>query len=178
MGSQRVGHDWVDFHFTSKFQIPVLINSRDLPLEIYWTNTFIYLFNTNTHMCVLASFLQSCPTPYDPMDCSLPGSSVHRILWARILEWVAVPSSRESSQPRDRNCVSYVSCIGSQVLYTGALWEAQYSHQCSKNTHIYIFTKVCIKDIHCSNSGIITNGSKYLLISVLYIHIVEHYTIQ
>ena len=41
---------------------------------------------------------QSCPTPFDPMDCT-PGSSVHGILQARILEWVAIPFSRESSQP-------------------------------------------------------------------------------
>ena len=45
---------------------------------------------------------QSCPTLCDPMDGSLPGSSVHGILQTRILEWVAVPFSRESSQPRDR----------------------------------------------------------------------------
>ena len=37
---------------------------------------------------------QLCPTLWDPMDCSPPGSSVHGILWARILEWVAMPSSR------------------------------------------------------------------------------------
>ena len=42
-----------------------------------------------------------CPTLCDPMDCSPPGSSVHRILQARILEWVAMPSPRGSSQPRD-----------------------------------------------------------------------------
>ena len=41
---------------------------------------------------------QSCPTPFDPMDCT-PCSSVHGILQARILEWVAIPFSRESSQP-------------------------------------------------------------------------------
>ena len=40
---------------------------------------------------------QSCPTLCDPMDCSPPGSSVHRILQARILEWVAMPSSGGSS---------------------------------------------------------------------------------
>ena len=51
---------------------------------------------------------QSCPTLYDPMDCSLPGSSVHGILQARVLEWVAVSFSRGSSQPRDR---TRVSCI-------------------------------------------------------------------
>ena len=51
------------------------------------------------------------------MDCSPPGSSVHGILQASILEWVAMPSSRRSSWPRNRTCVSYVSCIGSWVLY-------------------------------------------------------------
>ena len=44
---------------------------------------------------------QSCLTLCDPTDCSLPGSSVHGILEAGILEWVAMPFSRESSQPRD-----------------------------------------------------------------------------
>jgi len=51
---------------------------------------------------VLCLVAQSCPTLCNPMDCNLPGSSVHRILQARILEWVAMPSSRGSSQPRDR----------------------------------------------------------------------------
>ena len=49
---------------------------------------------------------QSCPILCDPMDCSPPGSSVHGILQARTLEWVAMPSSRGSSRPRDRTCVS------------------------------------------------------------------------
>ena len=52
---------------------------------------------------------QSCPTICDPMDCSLPGSSVHGILQARILEWVAVPFSRGSSQPRDQMKVSRIA---------------------------------------------------------------------
>ena len=51
------------------------------------------------------------------VDCSLPSSSVHGILQARILEWVAMPSSRGSSQPRDQTHVSYISYIGRQVLY-------------------------------------------------------------
>ena len=51
---------------------------------------------------------QSCPTLSDPMDCSLPGSSVHGTLQGRVLEWVVIPSSRGSSQPRDRTCVSYI----------------------------------------------------------------------
>ena len=52
-----------------------------------------------TYVC--AKLHQLCPTLFNPMDRSLPGSSVHGILQARILDWVAVPSSRGSSQPRD-----------------------------------------------------------------------------
>ena len=59
---------------------------------------------------------QPCPTPCGPMDCSPPGSSVHRILQARILEWVAVPSFRGSSQPRGQTHVCCgSSCIALQV---------------------------------------------------------------
>ena len=66
-------------------------------------------------MC--AKSLQLCPTLCDPMYYSPPGSSVHGILQARKLEWAAVPPSRGSSPPSDRTCVSYISCIGRQVLY-------------------------------------------------------------
>ena len=51
------------------------------------------------------------------MDCSLWGSSVHGILQGRILEWVAIPYTRGSSQPRDQTWVSYVSRIGRQIFY-------------------------------------------------------------
>ena len=50
----------------------------------------------------------SCSTLCDPMDCSLPGSSLHGILQARVLEWVAIAFSRGSSQPRDRTWVSRI----------------------------------------------------------------------
>ena len=60
-----------------------------------------------------------------PMDCSPPGSSVHGILQARILEWVAISFSRGSSQPKDRICISCVSCIGRQLLYRCSTWEAK-----------------------------------------------------
>ena len=49
------------------------------------------------HLCVRANLLQSCPTLCDPMDCSPPDSSIHGILQARKLRWVAMPSSRGSS---------------------------------------------------------------------------------
>ena len=54
-------------------------------------------------MLIARSIAQLCPTLCNPMDYSLPGPSVHGILQARILEWVATPSSRGSSWPRNRN---------------------------------------------------------------------------
>ena len=55
------------------------------------------------NMCVLVA--QSCPSLCNPMDYSSPGSSVHGLLQTRILEWVAIPFSRGSSQPRDQTQV-------------------------------------------------------------------------
>ena len=66
---------------------------------------------------VCAKSLQLCTALCDPMDCSPSGSSVHGILQARILEWVAIPFSKGSSWPRDRTHISYVSYIGRQILY-------------------------------------------------------------
>ena len=57
--------------------------------------------------------VQSCPTLYNPMNCSLEGSSVHGILQARILEWVAVAFSRGSSQLRNR---TQISCIAGRLF--------------------------------------------------------------
>ena len=64
------------------------------------------------HVCVL-SHVRLC----NPMDCSPPGSSVYGILQARILDWVAMPSSRGPSWPRDWTHISCVSCIGRQIFY-------------------------------------------------------------
>ena len=90
----------------------------DRPLEKQWV--------LSSSWSVRAKFLQSCPTLWDPVDCSPPGSSVCGISQARILEWVTT-SSRRSSWPRDQTCNSYVSSIGRQVLYhfftTSATWE-------------------------------------------------------
>ena len=61
--------------------------------------------------------LQLCPTLCHPMDCNLQGFSVHRILQARILDWVAMPFSRRASPPRDLSHISSISCIGRWVLY-------------------------------------------------------------
>ena len=61
--------------------------------------------------------LQSCLTLCDTMDLSPPGYSVHRMLKARILEWVAMPSSKGFCQPRDWIHKYQASCIGRWVLY-------------------------------------------------------------
>ena len=61
-----------------------------------------------------AKLLQSCQTLCDPMVCSPPGSSVHGILQTRILEWVAMPSSRGYSWPRDQTCVSHLCLLNQQ----------------------------------------------------------------
>ena len=65
--------------------------------------------------CVHAKSLLYCPTLCDPMDCSPPGSSVHGIFQARILEWVAMLSSRGSSQSRDR---IHISCTAGRFFTT------------------------------------------------------------
>ena len=60
---------------------------------------------------------QSCATLCDPVDCSLPGSSLHGILQARILEWIAISFSRGSSRLRDQ---TQVSCIADRRFNLGA----------------------------------------------------------
>ena len=67
-------------------------------------------------LCLAA---QSCPTLCNPTDCSPPGSSVHGTLQARILEWVAMPSSRGFPQPRDW---AQVSCIAGRFF---AIWATR-----------------------------------------------------
>ena len=81
--------------------------------------------NLSSQWCLCCAVLclvtQLCLTYCNPMDCSLPGSSVHGILQATKLEWVAVPSSRASSQPRDW---IQVYCIASGFFTVWATREA------------------------------------------------------
>ena len=68
---------------------------------------------------------QSCPTLCDPMDCSLPGSSVHGIFQARLLEWVAISFSRGCFLPREQ---TQVSCIAGRCFTVWATREACIHH--------------------------------------------------
>ena len=76
-------------------------------------------------VCEMSAIVFSCVQLFSyPMDCSSPGSSVHGILQARILEWVAIFFLWGSSPPRDQTHVSCVPCLGRQILYHWATREA------------------------------------------------------
>ena len=81
--------------------IHCLENPREYTNYYNWEVSMTSWLNTEITACIHAKLLQLCLTLCDPMDCSPPGSSVHGILQARIQEWVAIYSSRRSSQPRD-----------------------------------------------------------------------------
>ena len=97
-------------------------------------NMYVYFFQMDNlyivlYMlaCMCAKSLQSCPTLCDPLDCSPPRSSVHGILQARILEWVTMPSSRGSSQPRDQTHISLSPALANGFFTTSAIWKAEQS---------------------------------------------------
>ena len=85
----------------------------------------LYLFNSFIHSLNFApaQLLQSCPILCDPVDCSLPGSSVHGILQTRILEGVAMPSSRRSSRPRDRTFKSVSPALAGDYFTRWVTWK-------------------------------------------------------
>ena len=81
---------------------------------------YIYIY-----MHMYAKLLQSWSTLCNPMDYSQPGSSVHRIHQAIILEWMALPSSRGSSRPKDRTHISLcLPALAGMFFTTVAIWEA------------------------------------------------------
>ena len=82
--------------------------------------------------------LQSCPTLFNPLDWSPPGSSVHGILQASILECIAMPSSRGSSWPRDR---TQVSCIAGGFFTVWATREDNSPYKPQR--HFYFLLKCC-----------------------------------
>ena len=111
---------WFCFSFISLWLIDLLLPSPvsgfNLWLLLLWFSpkSLQRLWSVLPHktwraLCMCAKSLQSCLTLCDPMDRSLPGSSVHGILHTRILEWVALLSSRGSSWPWNRTPISYVS---------------------------------------------------------------------
>ena len=82
------------------------LRSQRLGTPALWDTSILPVLSVSVYMC--ANSLPSCLILCDPVDCSPPGSSDHGILQARILEWVAMPSSGGSSQPRIWNGISCV----------------------------------------------------------------------
>ena len=80
-----------------------------LQLYVWKLLSHIWLFVTLRTIQWVSEIAQSCPTLCNPMDCSPPGSSIHGILQARILRWVAISFSRGSSLPRDRTQISRIA---------------------------------------------------------------------
>ena len=100
--------------------IKIYLVLKSLQLAWLLMLKLFHLFSDKVDFAVMCEYLpskwkvkvlvaQSCPSLFNPMDCSPPGSSVHGILQARILEWVAIPFSKGSSWPRGRTLVSHIS---------------------------------------------------------------------
>ena len=115
---------WMDIFFSSDNSSPGKEESN------YWAMARIN--NAHTHTLEYYSIIkwmcaclvsQQCPTLCDPMDCSLQGSSAYEILQAGILEWVAMPSSRGSSQLRNW---TQVSCIAGRFF---TVWATRPAHK-------------------------------------------------
>ena len=100
--------------------------------EEFIPGTSILVFLHFLCACMCAKSLQLCPTFCAPVDCSPPDSSVHRILQARILEWVALPSSRGSSWPRGSSSQGSNPCLLC-LLY----WQASSLPLVLLGKHIY-----------------------------------------
>ena len=101
-GFKRIRHDLAT---KQQLYIYIIYIYKYIPFHILFHYGLLLNMNIDPYVIQLL-VAQSCPTLCEPMDCSPPGSSVHGIVQARILEWVAVSFSRGSSQPRDGTCAS------------------------------------------------------------------------
>ena len=126
---------------------PLLVGKFTLNLLLRMMCSFHLTFTDFFHSWLEPKWSEAkvtrlCPTLCNPMDCSLPGSSVHGILWARILKWVALSFSRRSSWPRDRTWISFTAgrfftnwAQGSLILYD--------PHKLTSLTLRLVFTPRC-----------------------------------
>ena len=102
-------------------------------------------YPTFLHVCIrvyVCSVAKSWLILLLPIFCNPPGSSVHRISHARILEWAVIPFSRGSSWPKDW---THVSCIGRLILYHWVTWEAPCvlkNINCTYRVHRHAYTSL------------------------------------
>ena len=138
MGLQRVGHAWVTFTFPwSQTQHPVLLIRKlrtklmNNLQKIQWWKMADLIFQAKPawilSLCSVTYYLcrsevtQLCPSLCNPLDCNLPGSSVHGVFQAGVQEWVAISFSRGSFQSRDW---TWVSCIAGRLFTVWSSREA------------------------------------------------------
>ena len=124
--------------WTAAYQAPP---SMGFSRQEYWSGlplAFPRMLSGNSQIILSceSEVTQSCPTLCDPMGCSLPGSSVHRIFQAIVLEWIAISFSRGSSQPRDRTWVSHIVDRSFTIWATREVRDSPIlSHRPSGNPH-------------------------------------------
>ena len=123
-GVTKSRHDWeTELNWAPKYILYLCISEGKLIKYRRKVNTSK---DRNNLVCMCANLLQLYPPLCDHTDHCSPGSSVHGILQARILEWIGMRSSRRSSWPRDWTRVSCVSCTGRWILYYWASWEVSF----------------------------------------------------
>ena len=121
---QGLTQAFIGFTFSWKLALKVylLVTHRVQLFETPWTVAHPASLSMELkYAAASAKSLQSCLTLFDPMDHNLRGSSVHGILQATVLGWVAIPFSRGSSQHRDR---TQVFSIAGRFFTIWATWEA------------------------------------------------------
>ena len=118
MGLQRIRYNWaanIVTFFSQGGTFPNAHHCLLIVLYSLWWSCWHFFFWILKYWCVMlwwrvkwSEVAQSCLTLCDPMDCSLPGSSIHWSFQARVLEWVAIAFSRGSSPPMDRTWVLHI----------------------------------------------------------------------
>ena len=129
-----MGGAWCVLVLLSFLRVSAIVSTWIIPIEHYFQLRFatlncrllIYLLEAPLidSTCACGLSLQSCLTLCNPIDYSPPGFSVHGILQAGILEWIAMPSSKGSSWPRDWTHESCISYIAGGFFTHWATWEA------------------------------------------------------
>ena len=160
-----------------------LSHTSDLPSKFFWVqgeSSHKHLFFSVTSSigliitrsqkpsscaCVCVLVTQSCPTLCDPTTCSPPGFSVHGILQARILEWIVIPFSRGSSQPKDRTLVSCITGRFFTVRATGksssCLIPPLYPYYYIVTKRLHLWASICIlthQKLYFCNKGSVQNA--------------------
>ena len=131
---------WHHLHF---LELVLSGNQNQHPISTILVFLSWYWYFRIRNLCVYVC-AKSCLTLCNPMDYSPPGSSVHGIFQAGILEWVTISFSKEPSWPRGRTCIS---SVGRQVLYPWATWESPGSSDgCTELWCVYWNWNVHIKN--------------------------------